>query len=184
MAQVLPFVGLRYNVEKIACLSQLATPPYDVITPEMQDAYHQAHEQNIIRVDFGKEAPTDDDSENKYTRASSLLAQWKKDRVLSADDHSTYTAYEQEFTLPDGSSGKRRGILAAVKIEDPKEGGIYAHEKTFDGPKSDRFRLLRATQCNTSPVFCVSKTPSIRWIRSSKRHAPRNRGPNIKTKPA
>jgi uncharacterized protein (DUF1015 family) len=157
MAQVLPFVGIRYNIEKVGGLSKCATPPYDVITPEMQDAYYQAHEQNIVRVDFGRELATDDESDNKYVRASALLAQWKQDRVLAQDDHPTYTAYEQEFTLPDGSAGKRRGILAAVKIEDPDGGGIYAHEKTFDGPKSDRFRLLCATQCNTSPVFCVYK---------------------------
>jgi len=162
MAQVAPFIGTRYAVDRLGDLSLVLTPPYDVISPEMQEAFYGLHPQNLIRVDFGKDLPTDREFDNKYTRASSLLEQWKQDGVLTVDDRPSFTAYEQTYRLPDGSERRRRGIWGLVKLEDLDAGVVHAHEQTFDAPKCDRFKLLRATQCNTSPVFCVYSDPQER----------------------
>ncbi|MEZ6318380.1 MAG: DUF1015 family protein [Phycisphaerales bacterium] len=34
-----------------------------------------------------------------------------------------------------------------------RRGGILPHEQTFGGPKEDRMALMRATACQTSPIF-------------------------------
>lgn len=160
MAQVFPFIGTRFNLEKIGDIAKAITPPYDVISPEMQEALYKAHPQNIIRIDYGKDLATDNNYENRYTRAGSLLEQWKNDSYLVQDDRRTYTAYEQSFQLPDGSSRRRRGIFALVKLEDLGKGSIHAHERTLEGPKSDRFKLMRATESNTSSIFSIYSDPT------------------------
>lgn len=159
MAQVFPFVGTRFNLEKVGDISQLVTPPYDVITPEMQDNYYKAHPQNIVRIDYGKDVPTDTNYENRYTRASNMLEQWRNENILVQDERRTFTAYEQTFALPDGSTRRRRGIFAMVKLEDFGKGSIHAHERTLEGPKCDRYKLMRATESNTSSIFSIYSDP-------------------------
>jgi uncharacterized protein (DUF1015 family) len=155
MADIRPFVATRYAPKNGADLSQVLTPPYDVIDPALQQTLLDRHPNNLVRVDFGRTQPNDDDYENRYTRAGSLWQQWKKDGTLVEDVKKCVYVYEQEFTLADGKTYRRRGFFAAVHLEDFSQGGIRAHEHTFDGPKADRFRLMRATNTNLSPIFCV-----------------------------
>ena len=39
-------------------------------------------------------------------------------------------------------------------------GGVLPHERTMDGPKEDRYKLLRATGVNTSPVVVLFDDPA------------------------
>jgi uncharacterized protein (DUF1015 family) len=54
MAVIAPFRGLRYNPELVKDLSLVVAPPYDVISPESQRAYHARHDQNVIRLIWGE----------------------------------------------------------------------------------------------------------------------------------
>ena len=49
----------------------------------------------------------------------------------------------------------RRGFFGLLELRAFGEGGVFAHEKTLDAPKEDRFRLLEATRTNLSPVFVL-----------------------------
>lgn len=161
MAQIRPFVASRYQEKDADRLSKLLTPPYDVISPQMQEDFYAADEHNLVRIDFGKELPGDDEEENKYSRAATTWSQWKRKHVIEDDHKKAFYAYEQEFALPDGRTVKRRGFFAAVKVVDFTEGGVKAHEHTFDGPKADRFRLTQATNCNMSPIFVLFEDPQL-----------------------
>ncbi len=47
----------------------------------------------------------------------------------------------------------QRGFFARLRLEAFGEGsGVLPHERTLTGPKEDRYKLLRATGVNTSPV--------------------------------
>ena len=156
MAEVIPFVATRYaNCEAQELALKLA-PPYDVIDAAHQQRLYDAHRHNIVRVDFGRKLPNDDDYENRYTRGEAAWREWKKAGVLTEDTQKGFYVYEQEFDVP-GTGGRvcRRGFFGAVRLQDFSEGGIRAHEQTFDGPKADRFRLMRSTNCNFSPIFCI-----------------------------
>lgn len=155
MAGIQPFVATRFNARFNSELSQLLTPPYDVIDKNMQQQFYDVHPSNIVRVDFGKDLPGDNEYENRYTRAGAIWQQWKTEGVIVEEPKKAFYVYEQEFTIPGGKTFRRRGFFAAVKLEDFSEGGIRAHEHTFDGPKADRFRLMRATNSNLSSVFCL-----------------------------
>jgi uncharacterized protein (DUF1015 family) len=63
----------------------------------------------------------------------------------------------------------RRGVFARVVIEPfGPASGIRAHERTLAEPREDRYRLLRATGVNTSPVVGLGEDRSglvPEWLR-------------------
>ncbi len=163
MADVLPFAAVRYNTkekDKNLILADLVAPPYDVIAAEQQQALYDRHPCNIVRLILGKAQLNDDEFNNRYTRAAALLQTWKEQEILTPDKKRALYGYEQEFTIP-GTNRKavRRGFFAAVRLMDYRSGRIRAHERTHQGPKADRLRLLRATQCNLSPIFVLYSDP-------------------------
>ena len=158
MADIRPFVATRYNAKLNGELDRLLTPPYDVIDPAMQQSLYDRHPRNLVRIDFGKTTPNDNDFDNRYTRAGQLWQEWKKEGTLVEDNRKCFYVYEQEFEAQ-GKTWRRRGFFAAVHLQDFSQGGIRAHEHTFDGPKADRFRLMRATNSNLSPIFCIYDDP-------------------------
>jgi uncharacterized protein (DUF1015 family) len=156
MADVVPFVATRFASCDAQELAQKLAPPYDVIDAPRQQQLYDAHKHNIVRVDYGRKLPNDDDYENRYTRSEATWREWRKSGVLTEDTQKGFYVYEQEFDVPGtGERARRRGFFGAVRLQDFSEGGIRAHEQTFDGPKADRFRLMRSTSCNLSPIFCV-----------------------------
>ena len=46
MAQVLPFQGIHYNPAQSGALETVIGPPYDVISPEEQDALYEVSPYN------------------------------------------------------------------------------------------------------------------------------------------
>ncbi len=155
MAEIQPFAATRYSTEYQPDLDKLLTPPYDVISSEMQSGFYDRHPRNLVRIDYGRNELGDEKTgPNKYTRAAETFTAWKKEGVLARDPKPAIYVYEQEFDLPGRGRRKRRGFFCAVKLEGLQE-GIRAHERTFEGPKADRLNLTRATNSNISPIFCV-----------------------------
>jgi uncharacterized protein (DUF1015 family) len=44
-------------------------------------------------------------------------------------------------------------------LESFDQGGIKPHEKTFAGPKQDRYQLMQATEAQLSPIFALYSDP-------------------------
>jgi uncharacterized protein (DUF1015 family) len=61
MARIIPFRGILYNTEKVGDLSSVVAPPYDVIAPRMRETLYEKTPYNIVRIDFGKEHPGDNE---------------------------------------------------------------------------------------------------------------------------
>ena len=72
MAEIKPFRGILYNLEKVD-ITKAITPPYDVISPSMQNRFYQRDEHNIIRLILGRPEKSDTARNNRYTRARTLL---------------------------------------------------------------------------------------------------------------
>ncbi|MCX7048320.1 MAG: DUF1015 domain-containing protein [Candidatus Sumerlaeota bacterium] len=155
MAYVYPFIGTRYNPKVVGDLSQVVTPPYDCISPEQQTQYYDRHPRNIVRLILGKDIAGDDEFNNRYSRAANLLQEWRRDQVLMEDAKQSFYLCEQTFTTPDGRHLKRRGYFGLVRLQGYGPGKIRAHERTFTGPKADRYRLMRATQFNLCSIFVL-----------------------------
>jgi uncharacterized protein (DUF1015 family) len=64
---------------------------------------------------------------------------------------------EQTYRVP-GTDDVRtqRGFFGRLRLEPLEPGsGVRPHERTLEGPREDRYRLLRATGVNTSPVVVM-----------------------------
>jgi uncharacterized protein (DUF1015 family) len=175
MAHIVPFRALRYDAKKIKNLGKVVAPPYDIISPAQQDALLAQHPNNIIRLDFGKALPKDDERRNKYTRAAELLKLWRAEGVLKTDDKPALYLATQTYKAPDGRLRTFAGVYALIKLEDYKKGVVRPHEKTLSKPKADRLELTKATLTNFSPIFFLydDKSSALgRWMAAQTRRAP------------
>jgi uncharacterized protein (DUF1015 family) len=155
LAKISPFRGLRYNPQKIADLSLVATPPYDVISPEDERRYRERHPFNIIRIIL----PAKEDGGDRYQEAAQYLQQWENESILIRDEKPSFYPYQQIFESPSGEMLERNGFIALGKLEALGPGGILPHEKTSPKPVEDRLRLTEACGANLSQVFALYSDP-------------------------
>ena len=98
MPEIQAFRGIRYNLGRVGSLSDVVTPPYDVIGPELQEHFYQKHPHSFIRIDLNRIEPGDDDeADNRYTRAAKFYKQWREEGVLVAEADPAIYVYHQEF---------------------------------------------------------------------------------------
>ena len=146
MAVVRAVRGLRYDVAKVGDLSRVIAPPYDVITPDEQEALYEKSPHNVIRLILPKDAA-------RAEAASKALREWVAAGILVREPEPAVFLYQQTFTLPDGSTKTREGVLLSLALEEFSRGVVLPHEKTLPGPKADRLAIIRATGANLSPIF-------------------------------
>lgn len=152
MAVIIPFKGIRFNLDRVGDLAAVITPPYDVIGPAEQELYYRRSPYNLIRLEYGKTGPEDNDSNNRYTRAAAALQAWLEEGVLLREEERLFYLFEQEFNYHH-MLFRRTGIVAALKLEPYTNGVVIPHERTMAQPKFDRLQLLRHCRTNFSPIF-------------------------------
>ena len=164
MADVQPLRGIRYANEMIGDLAQVVTPPYDVITREAQATYYARNPYNFIRLELGQESVKDTTLNNRYTRAATTFAEWRKNGVLRQDITPDFYLYQQLFTH-NNRSYTRTSLLARVRLEPWSAKVVLPHEYTMTKPKDDRLQLLRACATNFSPLMSMYEDPQGRMRR-------------------
>ena len=159
MAEVREFRGIRYNEEKTGDLSLVVAPPYDVIDEELQELLYNQSRYGIVRIDYGKVEYGDDEDENRYTRASYLFREWRREGIFKQDREPSLYYVEEDYKGESGVLTTRCGFLGAVRVKDAESGVYRPHEKTLAGPKADRLSLTHACKANLSPVFSLYDDP-------------------------
>ena len=154
MPQIRPFRALRFDPAVVGDLGDVIAPPYDVIGPDLQQQLLQRHPNNAVRLDLPTAEPSDADADDRYRRVARTLAAWRSDGTLRKDPRPGVYVYEQTYRVPNTDLERtQRGFFARLRIEPfGPESGVLPHERTLSGPKEDRYKLLRATGINTSPV--------------------------------
>ncbi len=152
MTEVVPFKGIVYDAAKLKGDDVIA-PPYDVITPEMRNAFYAKNTHNIVKVDAGLDLPGDTDSENKYTRAAAHLKAWLEEGALIRDEAPAYYSCGIEYTIA-GEKKTLMGLFGSVRLVELGK-GVYPHEATHSKPKKDRMSLIKHTGANTSPIYSL-----------------------------
>lgn len=161
MADVQPLRGIRYNSEFVSDLARVITPPFDVISPEAQERYYDRSPYNVVRLELGREYPTDNVLDNRYSRSAATFAEWRQQGVLRQDAVPRYYLYQQRFTHG-GKSYTRASLLARVRLEPWSARVILPHEHTMAKLKNDRLQLMRACSANFSPIMCMYDDPQGR----------------------
>ncbi len=160
MPDVRPFRALRFDPSTVGDLGLVTAPPYDVIDPELRARLVARHPANVVQLDLPAEEPGDG-ADDRYRRAARTLAAWRSNSTLRKDPHPSVYVYEQTYRVPGTDTERRqRGFFARLRLEAFGEGGVLPHERTLTGPKEDRYKLLRATGVNTSPVVVLYDDPS------------------------
>ena len=152
MSEVRPFRALRYDTRRVD-LGRVIVPPYDVIAAEDREAFFDRDPHNAIRLELTREVK--DQSTTDYAQIPETLAEWRSAGVLLHDAQPGLYPLRQRFTDPDGCEQVRQGFFALLRLEDYESRIVRPHERTLEGPKADRLKVLRAAEANLSSVFVL-----------------------------
>jgi uncharacterized protein (DUF1015 family) len=176
MPRVAPFRGLQYALDRFALpdvpdrvrlpddaeappvrladLTDIACPPYDVISDEQRTALLQRHERNAVRLEFSAEP-------DPHAAAAASLAAWVEEGTLARRAEPA-AWYYRHATAADPDDLTVEGVVVRVLLE-PWGDGVRRHEHTMPGPKADRLSLLRATRTQLSPILSIYFDRSERY---------------------
>ncbi len=154
MAEIHPFRGVHYNQRLVKDLAGVICPPYDIISPQLQQELYQRNEYNFVRLEHNRELPQDTTKDNKYTRSAAVLERWLEQKVLVADKTPAIYLHDHYFQHG-GKEYRRRGIIAGVRLAAWEEKVVRPHEGTLAEHTSDRLSLLWVCQANTSPILAL-----------------------------
>jgi uncharacterized protein (DUF1015 family) len=147
VAVVKPFRALRFAEPS----ERVVAPPYDVISAEQRDRYLALDPHNVVHL-------TLPDSEEEAGRTLEL---WQDEGVLVEDPKPALWALAQDFVGPDGVARTRTGVVASLLLEPYEARVVLPHERTHEGPKEGRLRLLRATRTELEPIFLLHRGPTL-----------------------
>ncbi|MEZ6164407.1 MAG: DUF1015 domain-containing protein [Phycisphaerales bacterium] len=154
MPAVFPFTAIQYN-HGTGDVSELVAPPYDVLDNSQKQAMLDRNGDNIVSIDLPHVPAKELGPHESYKASGDKLRALIDAGTMSRSESPAIYAYRQTFEFQ-GVSYQRCGMVATletVPFGNRDGGGILAHEQTFGGPKEDRMALMKATQCQTSPIF-------------------------------
>ncbi len=168
MANISPFPGIRYNLDRIDNLASVISPPYDNISADDRKTLWNQHDNNVVRlilpppgdsdVDVATQS-TNAESADWYQSAAAEYRAWQANGVLQTDPSQLYV-YRQTYTYMNRSY-TRTGLFVSLKLDD--NDAPLAHERTFEGPKADRLRLMGEAESNPSPIFLIADGEYALW---------------------
>lgn len=141
MVEVKAFKGYRYNPAK-ADVQKAISPPYDVIDEDMK-AELGVYEYNFVHVNLNE----------SHDKASEILDQWTKKKILVKEGKNSLYAYQQEFAVND-KKFIRTGFVCLLKIEEWGD-NVLAHEQTFPKIVDERYDLMEKTKANFGNLFML-----------------------------
>ena len=144
------FRGYRYGVDRVRDVSAVVAPPYDQITPEMQDRLLAMSADNIVRVTLP--------AGHRYDGARETLDRWLAAGVWGREEQPAIYPYEQTYAVG-GVTVTRVGFIALGAVTDYADKIVLPHEHTHSGPKQDRMRLLEATGADVGLLFMLLPDP-------------------------
>ena len=149
MVDILPFNGLIYNKNKIKNISDVISPPYDVISPPLEKMLYNLDPHNIINLILPKGS-----SKEKYKNANKILNNWIENNILKFDNERCFYIFEENFYM--GSKRKKNlGFIGLTKIEPYSQLKIIPHEQTILKPKQDRLNLLASCRTDFGVVYTL-----------------------------
>jgi uncharacterized protein (DUF1015 family) len=149
-----PFRGVRYDPSRVA-LDEVVAPPYDVIDARRRAFLAGRSPYSVVHVDLPE------GGDDRYDQAATMFSSWMADDILLTDETPAFYGYRMRFTDELGAPRRTIGVLGALTLSRPGEGGILPHEHTTPKAKSDRLDLIRATATNLSAIWGLSPDAAL-----------------------
>jgi len=148
MAYIKPFRGLRPIPEKI---SEIASPPYDVLNSEEARAKVQGNPYSFLHV-VKPEIDLDPDIDvydpKVYTKGGENLRKMIQDKVIQQDDAPCFYVYKLRM-----GDHVQVGLVAVASVEDYVQNHIKKHEFTRPDKENDRMTHIDSLNAQAGPVF-------------------------------
>ena len=152
MAKVRRFRAIRFNPDKIREIGDVLSPPFDVITNSDNRSLQERNPHNIVRLELGEREDVETEASNVYTRSANQFLQWQAQQILIREKIPAFYLVKEKYGGPHNYK-ERIGLFAAVQLEEFDNKIILPHEQTAEGPKMDRFQLMKSCEASFSPVF-------------------------------
>ncbi len=154
MVDFRPFRGWRYDPKVVGDLSDVICPPYDLISPEMEDALRRRSPYNVVHLEGGEAPRRTSPQEDPYARAAALFAQWQQQGVLRRDERPSFYLVRHSFGFG-GQARFRLELYGCLRTEEYESRQVLPHEFTRPAPVQDRIALMEAAQANFSPIMSL-----------------------------
>ncbi len=166
-----PFRGWKYNPDVVGDLAEVVCPPYDLITPELQESLRRRNPYNVVHLEAGEGLDWTRlygaGGGNLYRDTTALFEDWLGKQVLKRDGEPCFYLLRHDFTLAlgprlrggdGGFEDQRRsriGITGCVGLETYDSRQVFAHEYTEEPAVMDRVSLMSACNTNFSPIMSL-----------------------------
>ncbi len=149
-----PFRGWKYNPDVVGNLAEVVCPPYDLITPEMQESLRQRNPYNVVHLEAGEGLDWTVPGGNLYRGTTALFEDWLGQQVLKRDGEPCFYLLRHDFTF-EGRRRSRVGITGCIGLEPYDSRQVFAHEYTEEPAVMDRVALMSACNTNFSPIMSL-----------------------------
>lgn len=156
LVDIRPFRGVRYNQQIFKDLSEVVCAPSDIITPDVQRKLYRRSKYNFVRLDAPLGSDFDKCEDIRWQRAAATLEKWLDKGILQVDDVPAMYIHDYHFTYL-GKQYVRRGIIAAVRLEEWDKMIVRRHEKILPELKKSRLSQIRAMKADTSSLMAFFK---------------------------
>src|SRR3990170_5797820 len=157
MVEIRPFKATILNPE--LQIDELICPVYDTIDAANYQKFAR-EKNNIIHVTTRRK---DMDSDEFIQYATKELDRYNKSKILVEQEKPGFYIYGIMYSLtPEILSllpeKDRRslyfvfGLVSLVKVEELGKGNIVGHENIFEVNSSERYRLMKSSMMNFSPI--------------------------------
>ena len=99
MADLWPFRGYRYSLEKPEDLDPLISPPYDMLDAASIDRLYGKSNLNAVLIDQNRPESVDNANLDRHARAAALFAAWEAQGIIKREKVPSVYVYEQQFEI-------------------------------------------------------------------------------------
>ncbi|MCD8390925.1 MAG: DUF1015 domain-containing protein [Firmicutes bacterium] len=154
MANIKPFKGYRYNVEKVGSMSNVVCPSYYKLNDQKRAALYNVSEYNAVRIFSGEEKSTDNEINNKFTRAGDDLRRWIAEGVIKKEEKPAVYLYEQTVEVY-GTTYTNTNLITLAELEELNTGSIHPCEEMHETSLRDYYEYISHTKADTSMISCL-----------------------------
>lgn len=149
MADIRPFEGVRYDLDRVGGFREVLGPADDIPSAEEASALIACHPFHSVRLEM-----IDPATPENLCRSAAYLRRWLCQGVLRRDTGPSFYVYEHEYTW-EGARRKRRGFFAIARLDEESEQQMLPHENVRAEVVDIRVALLHRIQANLSPIYTL-----------------------------
>jgi uncharacterized protein (DUF1015 family) len=154
MVEFRPFRAWRYDQDVVGDLAAVICPPYDLISPEMEESLRRRSPYNVVHLEGGEAPRRAGQEDDPYARSAALFAQWQREGVLRRDAQPSFYLVRHRFGFG-GTMRSRLELYGCLRVEEYQRRLVLPHEYTRPAPVQDRVALMEAAQANFSPIMSL-----------------------------